>query len=282
MTLPRGQGDFVGRRVVLTGASSGIGRALALRLAKAGARLVLASRNQERLDDLARTIWEAGGEATPLVCDVVQPEQRVRLIDGCLAALGGLDILINNAGVGSRGWFIDSAAQQLRHIMEVNFFAAVELTRLALPHLRNGRRPMIVNVSSAVGRRGLPGSAEYCASKFALTGWSESLHGELAPHGIHVLIVSPGAIQTEFRTNLISDRIGYGPEARQSMTADRCAEIVVNAMRKRRREVVITWQARLLLWMNRWFPRIVDWLMLRHARRNFRREALATGRAADL
>src|SRR5262245_23337174 len=217
--------DLRGSRILLTGASSGIGRELALRLAGQGARLVLASRNQQRLDELARAIWEKGGTATAVAVDVVDPLQRARLMDAAVAALGGLDILVNNAGVGARGWFADSTPEQLRRIMEVNFFAAAELTRLAIPHLRRGRQAMIVNVSSAVGRRGLPGCAEYCASKFALNGWSESLRAELAREGIHVLIVSPGAIQTEFRENLIADRMDYGSLAKQSMTADRCAEI---------------------------------------------------------
>src|SRR5262245_48460622 len=161
--------DLCGSRILLTGASSGIGRALALRLAGEGAQLVLASRNQQRLDELVRSIWEKGGTATVITADVVDPAQRARLIDAALAALGGLDVLINNAGVGARGWFADSTPEELRRIMEVNFFSAVELTRLAIPHLRRGRNPLIVNVSSAVGRRGLPWCTEYCASKFALT-----------------------------------------------------------------------------------------------------------------
>jgi short-subunit dehydrogenase len=259
--------DLRGSRIVLTGASTGIGRALAVRLAAQGARLVLASRSQERLTELAQAIWEKGGEATAVATDVVDAAQRARLIDAALAALGGLDVLINNAGVGARGWLADSTPQQLRQIMEVNFFAAVELTRLAIPHLRQGQNPMIVNVSSAVGRRGLPGIAEYSASKFALTGWSESLRAELAKDGIHLLIVSPGAIQTEFRTNLIADRIDYGSLAQQTMTADRCASFIVNGMRWRKGEVVITLQAKLLLWANRLCPGLLDWGLRRHARR---------------
>src|SRR5262245_33310369 len=140
--------DFRGSRILLTGASSGIGRALAVRLAEQGAHLVLASRNQQRLDELAQSIWEKGGTATVIAADVVDAGQRTRLIDATLASLGGLDILINNAGVGARGWFADSTPVQLRQLMEVNFFAAAELTRLAIPHLRRGRQPMIVNVSS--------------------------------------------------------------------------------------------------------------------------------------
>jgi short-subunit dehydrogenase len=156
------------------------------------------------------------------------------------------------------GWFADAGEERLRRIFEVNFFAATEMTRLALPHLRGGRNPMLVNVSSVVGRRGLPGCTDYCASKFALTGWSESLRPELARLGIHVLVVSPGRIATEFRDNLLEDRFRFGWQRQTAMSADRCARIIVAAMRGRRNEVVITKEAKLLLWINRLLPRVLD------------------------
>jgi short-subunit dehydrogenase len=250
--------DLSGARILLTGASSGIGAALAVRLAAERARLVLASRNQERLATLAADLRARGGEAVAVPTDVADAAQRARLIDASLAALGGLDILINNAGVGAMGWFADATEERLRRIFEVNFFAATELTRLALPHLRHGRNPILVNVSSVVGRRGLPGCAEYCASKFALTGWSESLRPELARLGVRVLVVTPGRIATEFRDNLLEDRFRFGWQQRRAMTADRCAQVIVTAIRRRRNEVVITREAKLLLWLNRFVPRLLD------------------------
>ncbi len=258
--------SFKDARILLTGASSGIGRALAVELAKQGAKLALVSRRQPPLDDLARLIHEKGGTATVVTGDVTDAGQRQRLIASAVAALGGLDILINNAGVGARGWFTESTPETLRQIMEVNFFAAAELTRAALPHLKKGRDPMIVNVSSAVGRRGLPGCAEYCASKFALTGWSESLRGELVNDGVHVMVVSPGAIQTGFRDNLLADRMDYGAMASQDMTAERCAEIIVRGMRCKALETVITIKAKGLVWGQRFLPGLVDWLLRRHVR----------------
>jgi short-subunit dehydrogenase len=259
--------DLRGARVLLTGASSGIGAALARRLAGQGARLVLASRNRERLDALAGSIRAAGGEAVVAPADVADPAQRARLIETAVAALGGLDILINNAGVGASGWFADASEERLRRIFEVNFFAATELTRLALPHLRQGqgRNPMLVNVSSVVGRRAIPGSSEYSASKFALTGWSEALRPELARQGIHVLVVSPGGVATEFKDNLIEERFLLNWQTGRGMPADRCARLIVAAMRRRRNEVVITAGAKLLLWLNRLSPRLVDFLMERFA-----------------
>jgi short-subunit dehydrogenase len=259
--------DLSGARVLLTGASSGIGAALAVRLAAERARLVVASRNQERLDKLVSGIRAGGGEAIAVPADVADAAQRVRLIEATTSALGGLDVLINNAGVGAMGWFEDATEERLRRIFEVNFFAATELTRLALPHLRRGRNPMLVNVSSVVGRRGMPGLTEYCASKFALTGWSESLRPEMARLGVHVLVVTPGRVATEFRGNLLEDRFRFAWQNRPAMAAERCARLIVTAMRRRRNEVVITGEAKLLLWVNRLLPRVLDAALAWYTRR---------------
>ncbi len=259
--------DLRGARVLLTGASSGIGRALTLELARHGARLVLASRNRERLDSLTAEVHAAGGEAVAVATDVTDPVQRARLVEQTVAALGGLDVLVNNAGVGAMGWFADATEERVRRIFEVNFFAATELTRLALPHLRQGRKPLLVNVGSVVGRRGLPGCAEYCASKFALSGWSESLRPELARHGVHVLLVTPGRIETEFRDHLLGREVQFAWQRGKAMSPERCARIILRAMRGRSHEVVLTAEAKLLLWANRLCPWLVDWLMTRYARR---------------
>jgi short-subunit dehydrogenase len=258
--------DLRDARAIVTGASSGIGHALALRLAELRVRLVLASRNRERLDALAATIHQRGGEAHVVATDVAEAAQRAHLVEAAIAAFGGLDILVNNAGVGALGPFIDATEERLRRIFEVNFFGCTELTRLAIPHLRQGRTPMIVNIGSILGKRAIPGCVEYCASKFALQGWSEALRAELALHDIHVLTVCPGTIETEFRAHLLEDR----PRARwrsRGMTADRCAGLIVAAMRARRNEIVVTAGAKTLAWLNRIVPRLVDWMMVRYGRR---------------
>src|SRR5262249_4598615 len=126
-----------------------------------------------------------------------------------------------------------------------NFFGCIELTRLALPHLCQGRNPMLVNISSILGKRAIPNCVEYCASKFALQGWSEGLRAELALHGVHVLVVCPGTIETEFRANLLEDR-PIGRWRSRGMTADRCAVLTIAAMRARRNEIVVTWGAKAL------------------------------------
>jgi short-subunit dehydrogenase len=258
--------DLSGARTILTGASSGIGQALALRLAEQKCRLVLASRQKERLAELAATIQQRGGEAHVVPTDVADGGQRARLIETAAATLGGLDVLINNAGVGAVGPFAEASEERLRRIFEVNFFAGTELTRLALPHLRRGSNPMLVNIASILGLRAIPNHTEYCASKFALVGWSEGLRPELALQGIHVLVVCPGTIETEFQANLLEYRVPR-PRRMRGMSADRCARIIVRAMRARRNEVVITAGAKLVDWLNRLSPRLMDWLVAMYAQR---------------
>src|SRR5262249_13154099 len=255
-----------GRRVLLTGASTGIGRALALRLAGERARLALASRDRDKLANLAEEIRQRDGEAVIVPTDVTDAAQRTRPPQATREALGGLDILITNAGVGAMGFFAGATEERLRRIFEVNFFACTELTRAALPLLRQGQQPMIVNLASVLGRRAIPGCTEYCASKFALVGWSEGLRAELAGDGIHVLVICPGSIETPFRDNLLESGLRFGYYRRKRMSAERCAELIVQAMRRRQHEVVITARAKALLWLNRAFPWLLDVVLARYAR----------------
>jgi short-subunit dehydrogenase len=257
--------DLKGSRIIITGASSGIGWELAQRLAEKGARLLLASRNSERLQTLETTIRQGGGEAYTCPMDVTQSEDRSRMIEAAHSRLGGLDMLINNAGVGAMGFFADAARERLGRIFDVNFFGVTELTRLALPLLVQGKNPMVVNVGSILGRRGIPGCTEYCASKFALSGWSEGLRAELAQSGVHVLLANPGSTRTSFRDNLIENQLSFGWQG-GGMTADRCARIIVRAMEQRRNEVIMTAQGKMLIWLNRLLPRVVDGITRRVAR----------------
>jgi short-subunit dehydrogenase len=260
--------DLTGARIVLTGASSGIGRALAEELARLKAKLVLAARSREKLEELAGRLRQNDAEVRVVPTDVGDGFQRAKLIDEAVVTFGGIDVLINNAGVGASGHFRDASEARLRQVFEINFFAATELTRLALPHLERGNNPMIVNVSSVIGRRGIPAYSEYCASKFAMCGWSEALRSELTPFGVHLLLVCPGLIDTAFRDHMVEDRLESRFSRGQSMSAERCARIIVKAMRARRNEIVITASGKLLAWMNRLFPRAVDSLMLRWMAKN--------------
>jgi short-subunit dehydrogenase len=255
-----------GARILLTGASSGIGHALAHELARRGARLALTARSAERLEALAADLRKAGAEALTLTADLAEVGQRQPLIEKAVAGLGGLDVLINNAGVGATGYFADAGEARLRQVIEVNLLAPVDLIRHALPHLYVGRQPMIVNVGSVLGRRGVPGYGDYCASKFGLSGFSESLRAELAGFGVHVLLVSPGLIDTPFRDHLIEDRLRTKWRKLGVLSPEKCARQIVSAMRWRTHEIVITLEGKFLCWLQRFVPGFVEFLMARYSR----------------
>lgn len=258
--------DLRGARVIVTGASSGIGAALAEELARHGARLIVTARREDRLRELAERLRAIGGAVETVVGDVTDEATRRALLDLAQTALGGLDVLVNNAGVGAFGRFDEADAGRLRKIMEVDFFATVELTRLALPLLRAGRTPAIVNIGSILGHRGIPFSSEYCAAKFAVRGFSESLRAELARDGIDVLLVSPGTTDTGFFDNVLEMRtqLPWRKPGRQGTAPADVARAAVRALERGRREVIPSFGGSLLVLANRFFPGIVDRVMRRY------------------
>ena len=165
---------IAGARLLITGASQGIGRALAEAAALQGAKVLAAARSDGLLDKLAREVRGRGGVLEVVHADVTEAADRERMVAAAQQAFGGLDVLINNAGIGATGHFVEASAERLRKIMEVNFFGVTETTRACLPLLRRGNRPAIVNISSIAGKRGIPARSEYSASKFALQGFSEA------------------------------------------------------------------------------------------------------------
>jgi short-subunit dehydrogenase len=254
-------------RILLTGASSGIGRCLAEQAARAGARLVLAARSAEPLDKLARSLTDLGAEAIAVPGDVTSEADRGRMLSAAVEQFGGLDVLINNAGVGSWCHFAESSEEILRRVMEVNFFAPAELIRLAIPLLRQGRRPAIVNVASMCGRRGIPAWSEYSASKFALCGLTEALRGEMVRFGIDVLLVLPGVTRSDLWQHLLRNTGRYPLDVRRGMPPEKVAAGILRALQKNRTETVLGWDARWLLRVNRFLPRLVDALLARQVRR---------------
>lgn len=250
--------QIAGLRTIITGASMGIGRALAEELARHGARLVLGARSLERLEELGGSLRAGGADVWPVRCDVTSPADRQALLETARGHLGGIDLLVNNAGVGALGPFAAASEERLRRIMEVNFFAPVELTRLCRPALREGTTPMIVNVSSVLGKRAVPRSGEYCSSKFALAGFSESLRAELAGEGIDVLVVCPGTTRTAFFDNLIEEEGSRPWPKHPSMSAEAAARKMVRAIRRGKHEVVLGAGGKALVAINRLFPRLMD------------------------
>ena len=252
------------RRAIVTGASSGIGRALCVELANQGAAVVAVARRAERLDALADEIRGQGGRIETVVGDITDPLIRHQAVDTAVTVFGGLDILVNNAGIGAMGLFEDANADRVRRVMEVNFFALVEMTRLALPLLKQGRQPIIVNVSSILGRRGTPYSSEYSASKFAVHGFSEALRAELCQHAIDVLVVSPGTTETEFFDQVIERTADPNWPEHKPVSPQAVARQTVHAIRRGKHEIVPYFWGRVLCGMNRFSPRLVDWLMTRY------------------
>jgi short-subunit dehydrogenase len=180
---------------LITGASSGIGEVTAQRLAREpDARLVLVARRAERLEALAARL---GGDAMVLAEDLTDPAAGARIAAAVRERHGRLDLLVNNAGAGWRGAFADVGTENLRRTLELNLFAQAQLTEALLPLLRESAPSAIVNVASTAGRVARPGSGGYSASKFAFIGWSDALHLEEKPNGVHVGIVNPGFVVTE-------------------------------------------------------------------------------------
>jgi short-subunit dehydrogenase len=257
------------RRLLITGASSGIGYCLAEQAGAAGARLVLTARSAARLEELAAKLRSRGVSVLAVPADLTQEDERQRLLEQAVQHFGGLDVLINNAGIASFAHFADSSEAILRQIMEVNFFAPVELIRKAIPILARGCQPAIVNVASMCGRRGMPAWPEYSASKFALCGMSEALRAELVRFGIDVLLIVPGLTRTALPQHLLQNRGRYPLDFERGMPAEQVAAGILRALQRNRPETVLGRDARWLLRVNRFFPRLVDWLIARQIRKMY-------------
>jgi short-subunit dehydrogenase len=255
---------IAGCRALVTGASSGIGRSLALELARRGADLVVVARRRERLEELAAHVSALGRRCEIVVGDVTDQALREEAIACARQRLGGLDLLVNNAGVGAVGPFERASPERLRQVMEVNFFALAEMTRAALPLLKQGRRPMVVNLASILSHQAIPGSSEYCASKFAVRGFSQSLRAELRPLGIDVLVVSPAGTESEFWEHLV-DQQGPPSFKGRATSAEVVARRIVRAIERGQHELFPTWPARLVWWGQRLAPRMLEWIVARRS-----------------
>lgn len=256
---------FQNKVVLITGASSGIGRAAARAYAAQGAHIVLAARREPALQDAAREVEALGVRALPVRCDVAREEDVARLMRETHAAFGALDILVNNAGLGLYGPVEALGEAQLREVFEINFFGLVRVTRAALPLLRQ-RAPgaQIINVSSVLGHRGLPLLGGYCSSKAAVNALTESLRAELAAEGISVLLLSPGLTDTEFRDARLNAE-GWQQDVipLKAMSAETVARAMLTASRRKRRDTVLTLPGRVMVLANRWAPGLFDLLARR-------------------
>ncbi len=242
--------------VLITGGSSGIGRATALRLAGLGARVAVAARNVEALAGVAR---EAGAEALAIPTDVTESEQCRRAVERTVERFGRLDVLVCSAGLSMRAYFANSDLAALEHVVRVNFFGTLYATYFAVPHVRQTRGSLVA-ISSLTGKRGIPSYSVYGASKFAIQGLYESLRLELARDGVHVGVVSPGFVDTPLRERVL------GPDGQvwkkpppppfRVWPVERCVDRIVRLIVKRRRQALLPPFTGPLLWLdeivNRW------------------------------
>jgi short-subunit dehydrogenase len=253
--------SLAGKRAIVTGASSGIGREIALQLASQHVDLLVTARREDRLSELVSELKSRGVRAEHVVGEITDAGLRDRLLSKVRDSYGGLDILINNAGVGAIGRFDAADPARLRRIFDINFFAPVELIRHALPMLREGNHPIIVNISSVLGHRAVPKKSEYCASKFALHGFSDALRAELVADGIDVLLVSPSTTRSEFFDNVLEDNDRLPWLKLGGMRADIVAKKTVRAIAQGRQEIILTLGGKLLVWCDRICPPLVNRLV---------------------
>lgn len=257
--------------VLITGGTSGIGRACALEFGRAGAKVVITGRDAVKLAATAAELVAAGIEYHTVQGDVGVVADANRTVADTVAAFGRLDVLINNAGLSMRAKFADVNVQILEQLMQTNFFGTVYITKAALPYLL-ASKGTIVGISSIAGYRGLPGRTGYSASKFAMNGFLEALRTELLPVGVNVLTAAPGFTASNIRhTALLANGQPQQDTPRNEakmMTSEKVAQHLRRAVAQRQRTMVLTGEGKLVVFLNKWLPGLMDKLVLS----NFRKE----------
>lgn len=260
-----------GKVAIVTGASQGLGLALAGRFAKAGARVVLVARGAERLEAAAQLLRDVGGDATPVTADVTVPERAQSLADEVRSRFGRIDVLINNAGSSARKAILETTPDDFRQLMELNLISVVALTRACWPSLIESRGHL-VNIGSLASKVAARYMGAYPATKFALAAYTQQLRLELEPTGLHVLLVCPGPIaRNEPRARSAEELAGLPASAAQPgagakvgrIRPEALADAIERACRRRRPELVVPGKARLLFAISQLSPAAGDWLLKR-------------------
>ena len=252
---------FDNKVVIITGASSGIGKACGYEFAKRGASVVLASRNIDELNSIVLDLKSYGTNAIAVKVDVTNIDDCKNLIDEAIKAFGQIDILINNAGVSMRALFKDVDLKVIRRLMEVNFFGALYCTKFAMPYILKSKGS-IVGVSSIAGFHGLPGRSGYSASKFALQGFLETIRIENLKKGVHVMIAAPGFTATNVRLSALTatgEPQGISPrDEKKMMTPEKVAKKIANGIILKRRNIIMTFEGKLSILAQRFIPKTID------------------------
>ncbi len=253
------------KTVIITGASSGIGKALATEFAKRGANLILGARQYVTLCEIAQALEKQYNiKAIAVQCDVVSENDCEQLIKQTILTFGKIDVLVNNAGISMRALFNDADIQVLKSLMDVNFWGMVYCTKYAMPELLK-TKGTIVGVSSISGYKGLPGRTGYSASKFAMNGFLDALRVENLKTGVNVLTACPGFTASNIRnTALNKDGIQQGESTlheEKMMTAEQVATIIVNGVENRARTLIMTRQGKLTVLLSKLIPGVLDKLV---------------------
>ncbi len=247
--------------VVVTGASSGIGEAMAREYAKMGARVVMAARREEELRRIASDIEQDGGKVAYAVCDVTKEEECKHLMDVAIERFGRIDVMICNAGLSMRALFDDCDLGVLHRLMDVNFWGTVNCTKYALPWLQLSHGSL-VGISSVAGIHGLPGRTGYSASKYAMTGFLDTIRIENLKKGVHVMTACPGFTASNVRFSaLTADGTQQGDTPRNEakmMMPEEVAHIVARGLKRRKRLCLMEWEGRATHLLKKFFPSLVD------------------------
>jgi short-subunit dehydrogenase len=247
--------------VIITGASSGIGKALAFEFGRQGAIIVITGRNQSKLNEAASELQAANILQHAIVCDSSSEEQTRKMIQEVVDRFGRIDLLINNAGISMRSMFETVDLQVLKQVMDINFWGTVYATHAALPYLKQSKGG-IIGISSIAGYRGLPVRTGYSASKFAMNGFLEALRTELIGTGVHVLTACPGFTASNIRNaSLTGDGSIAGETMREEdkmMSAEEVAFEIRKAYKAKKKTLVLTFQGKLTVFLNKWLNSLMD------------------------
>jgi len=250
------------KTVIVTGASSGIGRETAIAFAHAGANLVLASRNEAALSEVAAVVAPIVRRVSVIPTDVTQRAAVEAMVEQTVKELGSIDILVNNAGVGLNALLAEGSMTNIRRLFEVNVFGALHCIQAVVPHMKRQGGGQIINVSSVAGKIATPRNGAYAATKFALTAISDALRLELADCGITVIAVFPGITDTAFGENVLKEvDVPPVPGIVRGVSARRVANAIVRAARWEKREVYVTVTDRMAVGLKNVSPCVVDWGM---------------------
>ncbi|WP_080055575.1 SDR family oxidoreductase [Spirosoma aerolatum] len=250
--------------VLITGASSGIGRALSFAFGQEGAHIVICGRKADALQAVTSELKQADIDVLSITADVSVEADVKRLIEQTIAQYGRLDVLINNAGISMRSMLIDTDPSVIQKVMDINFMGTVYATRYALPYLIESKGS-IVGISSIAGYRGLPVRSGYSASKFAMNGFLEAVRTELLHTGVHVLTACPGFTASNIRYSALDAQGNAKGETMRDesnmMSAEECADHILKAVKSRKRELILTTQGKLTVFINKWLPNLADKLV---------------------